>query len=702
VASLEDRQQLHNRVITAIGNQSASNNFRQHANDSNDKLIASAEAFAAGRTLGMSEEETLAQMSKMVRRQRRQDDAFSMEDAERQMVQAANSLADVSQSAEIRGVGLVDLPEVDPFGQDQGQYYDYKEGDTQYGAQETAKLREQMEEFEDRSEPNQRNPYGKRTYDKRGQVVLKTGYDPNEYDRMVAELGEMGEGAERPTIAPKSVMQDALNQLNASAEEQQSLQGRIAQVFGGNDRQAGFEDAQTRLEDQLNPASERAIQADAARRMNERDLAGMSGRRAAYNNIMASIEAEDIGETMYRPSSVFPGAQLPAVAADEALDAIRRTGANITYPSALFRNDGVALDPQTGNTLAVQGPEYVTPNTDAGSALNAPMTSRAFMVQKQPGYREGGRSFGDYPQVDVTGTTTLFANRLKGQEGFNNISTNIRSVDELQRVTDMMVARGGKFSTKEMDPATGKLRSVRQSQPDVRGVLNRMRYTPAEEAQLANALYQMEVAKNAGINQQGKQQYFTRTGPMGSLQPTQFREFPDKTILTTEGGAKVFFDSPEAINPRDGQAPVARIQPGQQMEGKDIGSSFRRLTSPGARQPFIGAVEVIDKKTGKRGVEQDAGPGYKTRYNRTRQTDPVEIEKALREKERLNQVERAKKSGGRIMPVDEQDLRGKVVKAQLTQERANRDAKKRQEQERTVSQYTMANPNNVGRMPRRF
>ena len=218
----------------------------------------------------------------------------------------------------------------------------------------------------------------------------------------------------------------------------------------------------------------------------------------------------------------------------------------------------------------------------------------------------------------------------------------------------------------------------------------------------SNALYQMEVAKNAGINQQGKQQYFTRTGPMGSLQPTQFRESPDKVIPTTEGGAKVFFDSPEAINPRDGQAPVARIQPGQQMEGKDIGSSFRRLASPGARQPFIGAVEVIDKETGKRGVEQDAGPGYMTRYNRTGQTDPIEIEKVLREKERQNQVKRAKKSRGRIMPVDEQDLRGKVVKAQLTQERANRDAKKRQEKERIISQYTMANPSNVGRMPRRF
>ena len=685
MASLEDRQQLHNRVISAIGNQSASNNFRQHANDSNDKLIASAEAFAAGRTLGMSEEETLAQMSKMVRRQRRQDDSFSMEDAQRQMVQAANSLADVSESAEIRGVGLMELPEVDPFGQDQGQYYEYKEGDTQYGAQEAAKLREQMEEFEDRSEPDQRNPYGKRTYDKKGQVVLKTGYDPNEYDRMASELSEMGEGAERPAVAPKSVMQDALNKLNASAEEQKGLQGAIARVLGGSNKPAGFEDAQTRLEDQLNPAAERAIQADAARRLNERDLAGMSGRRAAYNNIMASIEAEDIGETMYRPSSKFPGAQLPAVAADEALAGIKRVGANVNYPLAAFRNDGVALDPRTGNPLGMQGPEYVTPNTDAGSALNAPMTARAFMVEKQPGFKEGGRSFGDYPQVDVTGTTTLFANRLRGQEGFNNVSTNIRSADELQRVTDMMIAKGGKFSTKEMDPTTGKLKSVRQAQPDVRGVLNRLRYTPAEEAQLANALYQMEVAKGTTVNQQGKQQYFTRTGPMGSLQPTQYG---GTTVQATQGGAQVFFDSPEAIDPRDGQTEVAKIRPGQQIEGRDIATSFRGLSDPGARQPFIGQVAGETPRI--------------NRYNTTGESDPVAIEKALRDKERGFQVQRAKKSRGRIEPVDEGALRGKVVKAQLTQERANRDAKKRQEQERTVSQYTMANPKNVGRVPRRF
>lgn len=684
MASLEDRQKLHNRVISAVGNQSASNNYKQHANDSNSKLIASAEAFAAGRTLGMSEEETLAQMSKMLRRQQRKDQNVTMQDVERQMAQAANSLADVSESAEIRGVGLEELPEVDPFGQDQGQYYEYGPGDNQYEAQEARKLAELMSEYEDRTEPSQRDPYGKRVYDRAGNVILKSGMDPAEYDSLANQLAQSGEGAERPSVAPKSVMKDALDRLNASAAEQSSFQSRLARVFGGGARKPGFEDAQTRLEDDINLAqAERAIQADAARRMNERDLAGMSGRRAAYNNIMASMEAEDIGETMYRPSSTFPGVQLPAVAADQALASIRREGANVNYPLAAFRNDGVALDPKTGNPLAIQGPEYVTPNTDAGAALNAPMTARAFMVERQPGYREGGRSFGDYPQVDVTGTTTLFANRLRGQDGFNNVSSNIRSVDELQRVADMMIAKGGKFSTKEPKEVDGKTKLVttRQQNPDIRGVLNRLRYTPAEEAQLANALYQMEVAKGTEINQQGKQQYFTRTGPMGALEATEFGG-------TTPGGAGVYFDSPEAIDPRDGQTPVAKIRPGQQLEGRDIATAFRGLSEPGARQPFIGQVEGEAPRI--------------NRYNTTGESDPIAIEKALRSKEEGFQVQRAKKSRGRIEPVDEQALRGKVVKAQLTQERANRDAKKRQERERTVSQYSMANPRNIGRVPRKF
>ena len=93
--ALEDRQQMHNRVITAVGNTSASNDHKQHKHDSNSKLIKSAEAFAAGRTLGMSEEETLAAMSRQLRRQKRADDSVTMNDVERKFIQSAKTLSTI-------------------------------------------------------------------------------------------------------------------------------------------------------------------------------------------------------------------------------------------------------------------------------------------------------------------------------------------------------------------------------------------------------------------------------------------------------------------------------------------------------------------------------------------------------------------------------------------------------------------------------
>ena len=99
---------MHNRVISAVGNQSASGDPQQHKHDMNDKLIRAAGGFAAGKTLGMSEEETLAMMSRQLRRQQRADSNVTMSDVARQFAQAGNSLSDVSESAEIKGVGYAD------------------------------------------------------------------------------------------------------------------------------------------------------------------------------------------------------------------------------------------------------------------------------------------------------------------------------------------------------------------------------------------------------------------------------------------------------------------------------------------------------------------------------------------------------------------------------------------------------------------
>ena len=68
---LESRQQIHDQAITAIGNNSASNDHNQHKHDmnsqnlqkakaiQNSELIHAAEHFAAGRTLGLEDTVTL-------------------------------------------------------------------------------------------------------------------------------------------------------------------------------------------------------------------------------------------------------------------------------------------------------------------------------------------------------------------------------------------------------------------------------------------------------------------------------------------------------------------------------------------------------------------------------------------------------------------------------------------------------------------
>ena len=84
------------------------------------------------------------------------------------------------------------------------------------------------------------------------------------------------------------------------------------------------------------------------------------------------------------------------------------------------------------------------------------------------------------------------------------------------------------------------------------------------------------------------------------------------------------------------------------------------------------------------------------------QTTPEGIESFLRSQEQeyaQNRQRTAAKSDPRVIvrpiesqQVDEPALRGKVVKAQLAQERANRDATKRQKKQTEIMQY----------IPRRF
>ena len=631
---------MHNRVISAVGNQSASGDPQQHKHDMNDKLIRAAGGFAAGKTLGMSEEETLAMMSRQLRRQQRADSNVTMSDVARQFAQAGNSLSDVSESAEIKGVGYADDAFSDPFGQSQDEFQEFGGSGADAGKAREEKIGLGMISREDMSE---------------------------------SELMDDIDRRERPQSGQAGV-REALTRLERASGEQQGIKSFIGRLISGDNRSNAA--VIGRMEDSLDygPAQKGAEKALASELVN-RDNARFSGRRAGYSNVKAQIEAEQIGERLYAPHQ--PGAITGSMVADESLRRI--SASNAAFPEAGFNSEGIAFDPATGNPIGQQGPVYQTSNTaDTAQTLNAPSsaTARSWMVEQQPEYRAGGRAFGDYQQTDITGATTLFADRLRQVEGFENISPSVRGVDEVQRAADMMIAQGppGKaknfFTREPVEGPGGKvsLKNVKQGTPDIRGVLNALRYTPAESTQLANALYQLEVAKSTEINQQGKQQYFTRQGPGGTLTPTGFGGTTSgQPDAITSGGAGVFFGSPEAIDPRDGQASVARVRPGQQIEGRDIGTAFRGLSDPGARQPFIGQVEGESPRV--------------NRYNTTGQTSPEGIARVLREKEEGFSQKTGK-------PVDQGALRGKVTKAVLAQERHNRDEKKRKARQEQIREYT--------------
>ena len=86
-------------------------------------------------------------------------------------------------------------------------------------------------------------------------------------------------------------------------------------------------------------------------------------------------------------------------------------------------------------------------NGSSSDALNAPQTAVSWVAESMPDYRDGGRTFGDYPQVDITRETTNFAQKLRdygrrnGINGLGENSANIRSVEELQRVSDFIAKR---------------------------------------------------------------------------------------------------------------------------------------------------------------------------------------------------------------------------------------------------------------------
>ena len=606
--SLENTQQAHNQAITQVSRVSASNDPAQHKHDANEALIKSAQVMAAGSTLGLSEEETLALNSRKHRRQLLADGRITQSDLQRLRAQRAESISDWSEDGELKGLGYADNTEVDPFGMSQDD-------------EQTFSRQEQVD---------------------RNLIPREEMYED--------ELIRRGDAVDRPVSGTAGV-RDALARIEAAGQGKNGWTNILGGVFGNNSSEIAR--VSGNLEQSLDSGRiQREADASIGREVAARDSQRFDPFVEMLNDQRARRDAEK--------AIAGPYGRLSRQITDEHFEAIGR--ANAAYPQApaqgLASQTYMGVD---GNPIAVQGPNM----PDTAQMLNAPsqQNARTWAGEHQPNYREGGRVFGDLPQQDINAATSMLADRLRNLDGygFEGVSPNIRGYDELDRASQAVVARGqakgDKFYTREpVTDAQGrtKLKNTRSNSPGLPEVLNKLRYSPHEAQQLANALFQLEAAKGTEVNQQGKQQYFTRQGPNGTLTPTHFG------YSTTPGGAKVHFDSPEAIDPREGQAPVSRIRSGQTIEGRDIGTAFRGLSTPAARQPYIGAVEG----------ETQAGPAHLTRYNKTGQSSQDAIARESRKREEGFSAKTGK-------PVDEAALRSKTVKAQLAQARADQGLSER-------------------------
>jgi hypothetical protein len=686
--SLEQFQARHNSHISATGNSSASNDPAQQPHDANELLIRGAGMAAAGKELGLSEEETLSAVS---RQYRRQNQRAAYRDRNKRQAEWSQKQASLGEwgDGEVRGVGFGDYDdEAFAFGEDPN-----------------------YNEFDESGKPVRRDKRGTQADDNQPYNEGDKGYTIDEETGLLRRETYEETRGEPVTMAPKSAMQDALAQLTAGTEQ------------FGYDAFPGSADVAGRLEAQISQdtGADKALGAETVRRDNQR----FSPEMRAENDEAAGYMADAIARDGYTVNG--SGAM-----ADEAIGRISELrkigpvmfagkgtgedprgvvqyladGAEPVRNAATQRADGVYLDPATGDPLAIQGPATPgmpgadgSPNNGSSSnALNAPQSAREWAASTMPEYKEGA-AFNTYPQVDITLETTNLATKVKefgvknGIPQLASVSPNIRSIDELQKLVSFVSQRSAGLTIP--DPENPR-RSLPAGRLQAAGVMNALGVTPFEQQRLANAMLQLDAQARSSVNMNQTGTYLSRTGEAAPREDGLTRDrYPQVSTATAESlianqrrqrGGEVAFDAKEAINNKEGQAKLARIPRGSMIGARNedgdvkrqsIVALMKQLPSTDAAVNAIGQVQ-----------------GEKPRVNRFRGGGLGEGDE-MRSNLRRQAESRAK--GG---VVDEQALKANQVKASLVEEREKRDNRRRAEQADEVISRIPPNARQV-RLPRR-
>lgn len=648
--SLERIQASTNRQRVGAGNLSASNDPTQWEHDGREQLLKGAELAAAGRTLGLSEEETLAAVSRQFRRQRRADDSVTPQDVVRNMAQSLATVKEVAPE-EIKGVSTgLDYDTAFAQGEDIEYYKQYgstrADDEQTYRADDKGMTQDEETGLVRKKRFNEERP----TLDGYARSYSTTR-DPVTGKLVPLQGGDYISLGYADATAPQSPVQDALTRLQGAISEQ------------GYDALPGSADVETRLEDQLrkDTGAERSL----ARELVKRDQNLSNPEVEEANYYRAETEALAERRRLYGPggSGARADGNIARIGDIHSIgkvytDAHQVRSANDAIQGQIARrHDGVFLDPRTGNPVAVQGPELPavlsgdrTPNnTGTADNLNAPQTAREWLTTALDTTLERTKGSPDIPQVDITASTTNFANRVRDYYRKNNLEVaarvpeNIRSVEELQRVVDRVVGvTGGNLTMPNPENPGTQMPAGRNR---VQGALNALGMPLGEQQEFGQAMYQLDAARRSSVNQNPTGVYLSRTGG------------------PTEG---VTFKA-------DDQLRVARIPKGStigvKVEGKDkpvrrsIVTQLSQLSGEDAQKPFIGLVEGEKPRRDLRSAK-GAGEG-------------VDAAIALRK-----QAEERSQRTGR--PVDGGRIRQNQVKTMLVQEREKRDNATRAEAASTL------------------
>ena len=453
---LETNQGRHNTSKVALSRFSASGDPQQTPHDINAELIKSAEFQAAGRTLGMSPEETLAMVSRQQRRQERKGDGFDSKQYLRQIAQASKTTTDEVGRGELDGLRFKEDDElVAAFGKMQDDEQSFSADDRGFTEDEETGLvrRETLDE----QKPIEMGVFPSIVTERDS----KTEKLKPKVQYVKEALGYEG------VNAPKSAIVDALSDLERSAERQRSgVGGSIARIFGGSAVDSETSTAMDALRQYLQNES----QADArvGRTEVRRDNRRFDPEVREANQFRADAEAQSIARTEFLTggAGAFADDAIGRIGEMRRMGAagslgpmeqslVIRQGSPSNFPQAEEIVDGtgrvvgyadpatkvpIALDPELGISLATQGAN--TPDT--AQLINAPQnpqTAREWAASNLPAMtQDTGSTPPRYPQANISKETTDFSNRVRnvlaGMELPNTptVSDNVRNIEEVEGV----------------------------------------------------------------------------------------------------------------------------------------------------------------------------------------------------------------------------------------------------------------------------